>query len=94
MFAPESYEDSLEMVSYYTMEKIGNLIQTSSLDRDRMFKKLDQLVYEKDAMELYNFIKNNQLIPGYHFTPHSVIDQGNAIRFMVSKDDLHELRFK
>lgn len=94
MFAPEEYEEVSEMASFYTMEKIETLIRTSSLDRCKMFERLEKVVSESEAMELYNYIKGNQLIPGYHYTPHSVVDQGLAIRFMVSKDDLHELRFK
>jgi len=59
-----------------------------------MHKRLSKITHEEEAMELYNYLRANQLIPGYHYTPHSVIDQGIAIKFMVSKDDLHELRFK
>lgn len=93
MFAPEDYEEVREMVSFYTLEKIEILIRTSSLDRAECNERLSKIHHEEEAMEFYNYLRGNQLIPGFHYTPHSVVDQGIAIRFMVYKDDLHELRF-
>ena len=85
--------DEHELVSYYTLEKIETLIKRSSLDSIEMYKILGHIKYEKDALEFYNFLQQNQLIPGIHYTPHTIDEQGYAIRFMVYKDDLHELRW-
>lgn len=82
-----------EQVSFYTLEKIEILIQRCALDREKMHGVLALIKYEKDALEFYDFLLQNQLIPGLHYTPHTISEQGHAIRFMVYKDDYNELRW-
>lgn len=83
-----------QSVSFYTLEKIETMIRLCSLDKEVLWKRLDKIKDEKEAIEFYNFLLDFQPIPGFHCTPHTVSDQGRAIRFMVAKDDFHELRFK
>lgn len=82
-----------EPVSYHTLEKIDILIRRSSLDPSTSHRILSHIKYEKDAIEFYNYLQQNQLIPGYHYTPHTVNEIGMAVRYMVAKDNLHELRW-
>jgi hypothetical protein len=81
-------------VSFYTLEKLETLIRLCSLDKERLWIQFNNLRYESEAMELYNFLLDYQPIPGYHCTPHTLKDQKIAIEYMVAKDDLHEIRFK
>lgn len=49
---------------------------------------------ELQAREHINKLQDFMPIMGLHNWPHSVDEFGKAIRYQVSKDDLHELRFK
>jgi hypothetical protein len=49
---------------------------------------------EEKAREHINMLQECMPIMGLHSWPHSVIEFGEAIRYQVAKDDLHELRFK
>lgn len=93
MFAPVECDDLLESVSFFTLEKIEMLISRSSLDRDKMYRILKRIQFETDALDFHNYLRGNQLIPGLHFTPHTLAEQKKAIEYMVSKDDLHEIRY-
>lgn len=90
-----AYDDSNdETVSYYTLEKLDTLIRNCSLDKERLWKQYNKLVYEYEAMELYNFLLQYQPIPGFHCTPHTLREQKIAINFLIDKDDYSEERLQ
>lgn len=82
-----------ELASFHTLEKIDILIRRSSIDTVTANEILSHIKYEKDAIEFCNYLIANQLIPGFHYTPHTINEIGIAVRFMVDKDNLHELRW-
>jgi hypothetical protein len=49
---------------------------------------------EEQAREHINRLQDQMPIMGLHSWPHSVNEFGEAIKYQVAKDDLHELRFK
>lgn len=83
-----------ELVSYFTLEKIEMAISRSCNDREQMHRILSKIKYEKDALEFYEYVLQNQLIPGFHYTPHTVREKKIAIQFLIDKDDYSEQRFQ
>lgn len=47
---------------------------------------------EKEALALCDKLKDSMPQVGYHTIPHSVAEQGQAIRYAVDKDDYYEQR--
>lgn len=90
-----AYDDNNdETVSYYTLEKLDTLIRNCSLNKEQLWEQYNKLVYESEAMELYNFLQQYQPIPGFHCTPHTLKDQKIAIKFSIDKDDYAEERLQ
>jgi hypothetical protein len=90
-----AYDDSNdESVSFYTLEKLETLIRNCSLDKERLWKQYSEIQYEKEAMEMYNFLLHHQPIPGLHTTAHTLRDKNIYRQYLLDKDEDREERLQ
>lgn len=87
IIANDSIED--EPVSYLTLLWIEQHLNTV-VNQSEVRIRLERIKYEWEAQKLIHEMNDNRLIPGFHYTPHLLEDQKNAIQFMVDKDDYHD----
>ena len=78
-----------DKVNYLTLLWIEQNLNTCANSAE-IRKKLEGISYECEAEELIQEMNVNRLIPGLHYTPHTVRDQYFAIRYMVDKDNFYE----
>ncbi len=57
-----------------------------------MLTKHVKLQYKDEAYKMIDELKEHQPIPGRDFTPHTVKEQGEAIRNAADLDDFKEQR--
>lgn len=85
--ATDGIED--EPVSYLTLLWIEQHLNTV-VNQSEVRLKLETIRYEWEAQKLIQEMNDNRLIPGFHYTPHLLEDQREAIKFMVDKDDYND----
>lgn len=74
-----------------TSRRLGVMIATALIDSDERVK-LEMMAWklsESEAKELCNKLKDCMPQMGYHSIPHSVEEQGMAIRYAVDKDNYY-----
>lgn len=87
-FLPNNY--NLELASFHTLEHLETLILNCHLDnREELINKLSR-ISESEASEMIQQMKEYELPPGRYRTPHTVYEQGVAIRNAVDLDDFYE----
>lgn len=84
--------DHDDHLSFTTQERIERLILSCVGDREAFTMKLASLKTEQEADALISELLQCQAIPGHHQTPHTVDEQGQAIRYSADKDDFAEMR--
>jgi recombination protein RecT len=76
---------------------IENLIHNAKLEdnkKERFTKRMNDLEFKSDAYKLIEELTEYQPIIGLHRTPHTIEEQGEAIRGAVDRDDFAEQRKK
>lgn len=70
------------------------MIITTTGDREAFEKRMEVLTTEEEAQVMIRELVECQPIPGRDSTPHTVEDQGRAIRFAADLDDFKERRME
>lgn len=92
MFIPDEYT-APETVSMFTLEKLETMVRVCSLeDKQSLLERLSKMVYEHEAQEMINELWAYLPVPGRETTPHTIEQQGVAIRRAVDLDDFYESR--
>jgi len=84
-----------EPMDFGMLQFLETSIDRSTIDPERKAKLKTQMSkweYKSDAYELMSELGESMPIVGLHTTPHSVEEQGEAIRRAVEKDDWNEER--
>lgn len=93
-FLPDGYESGNDLASMHTLEKLERMIRACSLDeKEVLLRKLDR-INEAEAIEIMAFLKGYMPKMGTEAVPHTIFEQGEAIRNAVEKDDFYEERRK
>jgi len=84
-----------EAIDFGLLSWIETMIGQATLDapqKEKYLKKLTTLNYKSEGFKMIDELKEYAPIMGLHSIPQSVEQQGEAIRYAVAKDDLHDLR--
>lgn len=82
-----------ESMDFGLQTYVESLIHNSTLDAEKKLKLENQLYnleYKDQAFKMIDMLKDCQPIPGRDYTPHTVKEQGEAIRNAVDLDDFKE----
>jgi len=82
-----------EPVDFGMMTFVEGLIQNSTLNsehKEKLFKEMAALESKTQAFKMIDYLKECQPIVGRDYTPHTVKEQGEAIRNAVDLDDFKE----
>jgi hypothetical protein len=80
-------------VGFDYLEKLEMIIMTATLNPDEKRKLIDglcKLTYMGEAYDLEKYLDQFRPIAGVHRTPHTVREQGEALRYAVDWDDFKE----
>lgn len=81
-------------MDYSTIIRIEMLIHAAVMnEKSKLEQRLCDIKYESEAQEFIEELLQMQPIMGFHSIPHTVEEQGQAIRFAVDKDDYND-KFK
>lgn len=99
MFLPDDYEQPEEQqqeCSEMTGRQLCYMFSVALISSEEKLKYENTWFRfsEKEARSHIDNLQNSMPVMGLHAWPHSVIEFGQAIKYQVAKDDLHELRFK
>lgn len=81
-----------DALSFDTLERLERLISTCVGDVELFSFQLTACKTEQEGQNLIQELLKCQGIPGYHFTPHSLSEQKEAIQRAVDLDDFKERR--
>lgn len=93
----EGYEGEEEPVSELTRRRLELMVSIASISSEEKAKceQIGASITEEEAMKLIEKLKDYMPIMGLHRWPHGQKEElGQAIRYQVAKDNLHELRWK
>lgn len=82
-----------EAMDFGLQNYVEGLIHNSTLDAEKKLKLEQQLYnfeYKDQAFKMIDMLKDCQPVPGRDYTPHTVKEQGEAIRNAVDLDDFKE----
>lgn len=79
-------------ISFLTIERIERLILNSTADREQLRAEADMIDTQEQAELLIQRLLLCQGIPGRDYTPHTVVEQGQAMRHSADLDDYNETR--
>lgn len=82
-----------EAMDFGLQNYVEGLIHNSTLDAEKKLKleqQLYNLEYKDQAFKMIDMLKDCQPVPGRDYTPHTVKEQGEAIRNAVDLDDFKE----
>lgn len=82
-----------EAMDFGLQNYVESLIHNSTLDAEKKLKleqQLYNLEYKDQAFKMIDMLKDCQPVPGRDYTPHTVKEQGEAIRNAVDLDDFKE----
>lgn len=79
-------------VSFTSLERIERLILNSIADREQLRAEADMIDTQEQAEQMIVRLLQTQGIPGRDYTPHTVVEQGQAIRHSADLDDYNENR--
>lgn len=81
-------------LSFSTLARVETLIMTTTGNRESFERRMLAMTTEEEAQEILRELVEQQPIPGRDSTPHTLEDQGRAIRFAADYDDFKEQRME
>jgi hypothetical protein len=81
-----------ELACEVTLRRLGFMIAASliSSEEKQEMEMRTYLLNESEALELIEYLKEFQPIPGFHTIAHGVKDINTAARFAADKDDFYD----
>ena len=89
-FLPEGY--SVEYGSMILLERAERMLMVSSIDDKQKVRDLMERMSDAELLELMNQLREYMPRPGFDCTPHTVYEQGIAIKMAIDYDDFQEQR--
>lgn len=81
-----------ELACEVTLRRLGFMIAASLIysEEKQGLEIRTYLLNETEALELIDYLKEFQPIPGFHTVPHGVKDINLAVKFAADKDDFYD----
>lgn len=89
-FLPEGY--NVERGSMILIERAERMLMVSSISDKEKIRELMEKMSDAEIIELMNQLREYMPRPGFDCTPHTVYEQGIAIKMAVDYDDFQEQR--
>lgn len=94
-FLDDIIDPDFKTISELTRRRLEYMISVALLHGEERTEYENRAIFltEDDAMQIMNELRERMPIMGLHNWPLDVRQQGEAIRYQVMKDDLHEQRW-